>query len=171
MSPCSAGFGVGRWPRSTGLSHCLCWSLERSTTACEKIATSHRVVIVMILYDRFSTCIIWARPLYLLRDVRIRESSPCTKTVVYNQQENGKVCEGVFPRCWSKWRYVHGEAERVSKVFVTRSRALHWSRGVCLVFEPSGRGGWPCDGKHSSRVGGGVQPLQQYICSHRSTTE
>ena len=42
----------------------------------------------MILYDRFSTCIIWARPLYLLRHVRIRESSPFTKTVVYNQQEN-----------------------------------------------------------------------------------
>lgn len=38
----------------------------------------------IILYDCFSTCIIWARPLYLLRHVRIRESSPFTKTVVYN---------------------------------------------------------------------------------------
>lgn len=83
----------------------------------------------VILYDCFSTCIIWTRPLYLLRHVRIRESSPFTKTVVYNQPENVRSVreyrEGVFQRCWSKWRYVHGEAKRVSKVFVTRSRASH----------------------------------------------
>ena len=91
MSFCSAGFGVRRRPGSTGLPHCFCWSLERSTAACEKIA--HLFLLSLCHHEDIdcfcsNCCSIWVRPLYLLSHARIRESHPFTKTVIYKQQEN-----------------------------------------------------------------------------------